>query len=84
MFSYIANTKKEQEEMLAVIGVDSIEELFSDIKPEHSPKSFNLPKGKSEFEVVEYFRKLALKNSSELIPLAAGTMTIMCRPLFPL
>ena len=72
MFSYIANTKKEQEEMLAVIGVDSIEELFSDIKPEHSPKSFNLPKGKSEFEVVEYFRKLALKNSSELIPFIGG------------
>ena len=72
MFSYIANTKKEQEEMLKIIGVNSIDDLFSDIKKEHSPKSFNLPDGKSEFEVVEYFKKLALKNSSELIPFIGG------------
>ncbi|MBU4334178.1 MAG: aminomethyl-transferring glycine dehydrogenase subunit GcvPA [Candidatus Omnitrophica bacterium] len=58
--------------MLKVIGVNSIDELFSDIKPEHSPKSFDLPDGKSEFEVVEYFKKLALKNSSELIFFIGG------------
>lgn len=58
--------------MLKVIGVNSIDDLFADIKKEHSPRSFNLPDGKSEFEVVEYFKKLALKNSSNLIPFIGG------------
>jgi len=69
---YIANTLKDVEEMLKVIGVSSIDGLFSDIQASHKPQSFNLPEGQSEFEVVEHFKKLARKNTSHLTPFIGG------------
>ncbi len=67
MNPYIANTDEEVKEMLGAIGVKDIDGLFADIKPHHRPKSFNIPKGKSEFEVLEHIHQLAAKNSSKLI-----------------
>ncbi|MBF0479554.1 MAG: aminomethyl-transferring glycine dehydrogenase subunit GcvPA [Candidatus Omnitrophica bacterium] len=58
--------------MLQKIGVKSIDDLFVDIKTQHRPKSFNLPQGKSEFEVLEYLKTLAAKNSSQLVPFIGG------------
>ncbi|MCA9407711.1 MAG: aminomethyl-transferring glycine dehydrogenase subunit GcvPA [Candidatus Omnitrophica bacterium] len=69
---YIANTPHEVAEMLKVIGVKSVDDLFTDIKPQHAPKSFDLPSGLSEFEVVEYLKKLAALNSSSLVPFLGG------------
>ena len=54
--------------MLKVIGAKSIDDLFSDIKPQYKPQSFNLPPGKSEFEVVQHLTRLAGKNAIDLIP----------------
>lgn len=68
MNPYIANTPDEILQMLKTIGVKSIDDLFSDIKPQHRPKSFNLPKGKSEFEVFQYLTRLADQNAVNLIP----------------
>lgn len=65
--NYVPHTKKDTQDMLNAIGVSSIEDLFKDIKPELRPKSFNIPEGKSEFEVMQYFKKLSLKNASGLI-----------------
>jgi len=65
--SFTPHTEAEVKEMLKIIGVASIDELFSDIKKELQPKSFNIPQGKSEFEVVEYFKKLSLKNATGLV-----------------
>ncbi len=62
MVPYIPHTNKEIEEMLVTIGVKSVDDLFADIKPHLAPKSFNLPSGQSEFEVVEYIKKLGAKN----------------------
>ena len=61
--SYIPHTPEELKQMLKVIGVSSVEELFKDIKPALRPKSFNLPEGKSEFEVKEYLQRLSQKNT---------------------
>ena len=58
--------------MLKTIGVKSIEDLFVDIKPQHRPKSFDLPEGKSEFEVMEHLNHLAKKNATDLIPFIGG------------
>jgi len=69
---YIPNTQKDVEAMLKVIGVKSIDDLCQDIKRHHAPKSFHLPEGKSEFEVVEYLKKVAAKNTSNLIPFVGG------------
>ena len=69
---YIANTPQEIDQMLERIGVSSIDEIFSDIKPQHACQSFNIPEGKSEFEVYEHIKKLASKNSSDLIQFIGG------------
>ena len=52
--------------MLSAIGVDSIDKLFKDIPKELRPKSFDIPEGKSEFEVIEYLRKLSQRNATYL------------------
>lgn len=70
--SYIANTDEQRREMLEVCGADSIENLFADIPQTLRPRSFNLPQGKSEPELVNYFEKLAKKNYSHLINFVGG------------
>ena len=50
--------------MLRVIGVKKIDDLFADIKPEHKPQSFDLPAGKSEYDVIRQIRELAQRNTS--------------------
>lgn len=72
MIPYIANTEKEVQEMLRVIGAKSIDSLFSDIHAEHKPKSFDLPDGCSEFDVISRLRSLAQKNKTDLIPFIGG------------
>ncbi len=67
MSDYIANTEKDTLEMLKAIGAGSIDELFSDILPHQKPKSFNLPEGRSEFEVYNHLKNLSKKNASNLI-----------------
>ena len=70
---YIPNTNKDRAEMLSSIGLKSIEELFKDIPGELKPKSFSLPSGKSELEVLQYFQKLAEKNNNKPVSfLGAG------------
>lgn len=72
LIPYIANTAEDIKQMLSVIGVESIDELFDDVKVQHRPQSFDLPKGQSEFEVLERIKALAGKNSSELISFLGG------------
>ena len=64
---YIPHTEEEKKLMLKELGLNSTDELFQDIPSSLRAKSFNLPEGKSEFEVVEYFKKLNQKNSAYLI-----------------
>ncbi len=59
---YTPHTKEDITAMLAVIGVDSVDELFRDIKPSYKPKSFKIPPGKSEQEVMSYFTRLSMCN----------------------
>ncbi|MFH1189187.1 MAG: aminomethyl-transferring glycine dehydrogenase subunit GcvPA, partial [Candidatus Omnitrophota bacterium] len=48
-------------------------DLFRDIPKALRPKSFDIPEGKSEFEVCRYIRKLSSKNATDLISfLGAG------------
>lgn len=72
MIPFIASTDKETREMLDVIGVSSIDDLFVDIKKEHKPKSFRLPKGISEYEVLKKLRQLSFRNISGLVPFLGG------------
>ncbi|MDP8253354.1 MAG: aminomethyl-transferring glycine dehydrogenase subunit GcvPA [Candidatus Kaelpia aquatica] len=65
--SFVPHSPVEVKSMLDSIGASSIDDLFSDIPKNLKPKSFNLPEGKSEFEVIEHFKKLSSKNATSLI-----------------
>ncbi|MDO8674509.1 MAG: aminomethyl-transferring glycine dehydrogenase subunit GcvPA [Candidatus Omnitrophota bacterium] len=72
MNPYITNTDAEVRQMLDIAGVPSIDGLFADIKPKHRPKSFDLPEGLSEYEVVRKVTGLSLKNNVHLVPFLGG------------
>jgi glycine dehydrogenase subunit 1 len=72
MNPYITNTPQEIEQMLGAIGVKNIDDLFADIKPAHRPKSFDLPQGLSEYEVMRRVTALSLKNNVHVVPFIGG------------
>ena len=63
---YTPHTEVEIKAMLKTIGVSSVEELFRDIKPSYRPKSFKIPEGKSELEILSHFKKLSSSNCSAI------------------
>lgn len=70
---FVPHTPDEVRAMLEVIGARSIEDLFAEIKPDMRPKTFDLPRGKSEMDVLGHMERLAAKNASSLVSfLGAG------------
>lgn len=63
---YCPHTPEEIQEMLAAIGVQSVEELFAPIPAELRCTTFNLPPGMSEFETYARLQQLAGDNSQNL------------------
>src|ERR1700742_2525124 len=65
MSRYTSATEADRQEMLAAIGVDSIDALFADV-PEgvRLGRALALPAGKPEQEVYAYLRDLASQNVS--------------------
>lgn len=53
--------------MLSTIGAPDIASLFKDIKDHQRPRSFDLPAGRSEFEVTRHLKNLAAKNAGDLV-----------------
>ncbi|NJD99092.1 aminomethyl-transferring glycine dehydrogenase subunit GcvPA [Thermococcus sp. LS1] len=71
---YLPNSA-HKDEMLKEIGFNSIEDLFSDV-PKGMVKEFNLPEGRSEYEVFLELNEVLSKNKTVLeMPsfLGAGT-----------
>ena len=65
MSSYVSATDAERAEMLAAIGVASIEELFADIpKALRLDRPLALERGQSEQEVYEELKAFAARNVS--------------------
>lgn len=60
--SYVPHTEHDRREMLATIGVGSIEELFADIPAALRNPSLALPPGQSELEVLTHLEQLAERN----------------------
>ncbi|MCH8296480.1 MAG: aminomethyl-transferring glycine dehydrogenase subunit GcvPA [Chloroflexi bacterium] len=65
---YIPNTTGEQAEMLASLGIDSIDQLFADIPAEFRNPTLDLPAPLSELEIQRELGGLAAKNR----PLGSG------------
>ncbi|MFW5712634.1 MAG: aminomethyl-transferring glycine dehydrogenase subunit GcvPA [Spirochaetota bacterium] len=73
MFPYLPHTDQEIKEMLADIGVDSIDQLFADIPEKIRHKGdLKLPKSQSELEVYTRLQALADKNRQAVSFLGAG------------
>lgn len=61
---YLPKSPTERKEMLAAIGVKSVEELFMSIPERYRLKGpLNLPGPMSEAEVIRYFQERAAENS---------------------
>ncbi len=69
---YTPHTEEEIKAMLKTVGVDSVEKLFKDIKPAYEPKSFKIPDGKSEPEILDHLKKLASANCATIVKFLGG------------
>lgn len=67
MFKYLPHTQEDIKQMLEVIGVNSLDDLFSEIPSNLLGKDLELPESLSELEIHKKFQSLAAKNK-ELIP----------------
>ncbi len=65
--NYTPHTDEEVKEMLTEIGIASVDELFSCIPQDLKPRSFDIPEGRSESEVVNHLRMLAARNFTSLV-----------------
>ena len=65
---YIPNTTGEQAEMLAALGIDSIDQLFADIPDQFRNPTLDLPAPLSELEIQRELGAMAAKNR----PLGSG------------
>jgi len=61
---YVPHTPEDIRRMLEVIGAPSVESLFAEIGPEMRPRSFDLPEGKSEMDVLAHMERLASRNAT--------------------
>ena len=61
---FTPHTPQEINEMLRVIGVNSIEELFEQVPANHRFPELDLPQGLSEMEVSSELREVASANAS--------------------
>lgn len=70
--SYCPNTPEDIRDMLAAIGVGSIDDLFKPIPAALRAQSFDLPAGMSEFEMLRRLRELAECTTSCITPFIGG------------
>ncbi len=60
---YVPHTEADRREMLAEIGVDSVEDLFSDVPEEVRFPELRLPPPLSEMEILRELREMAERNA---------------------
>jgi glycine dehydrogenase subunit 1 len=61
---YLPKSPAERQQMLAVVGGKSIDELFSSVPEQYRlKKALNLPGPLSEAEIIQYFKARAAENS---------------------
>ncbi|MEI6209383.1 MAG: aminomethyl-transferring glycine dehydrogenase subunit GcvPA [Desulfuromonadales bacterium] len=69
---YCPHTSREISEMLSVIGVTAVDDLFAAIPAELRAKTFNIPSGMSEFEAFDRMKAIAGENSSDMLNFIGG------------
>ncbi len=69
---FVPHTEQDREEMLAALGLESVEELFRDIPAPLRAESWDLPQPKSELEVIGHLEDLAGLNAHQLTCFLGG------------
>jgi glycine dehydrogenase subunit 1 len=69
---YCPHTPAEISEMLAAIGVSSVEQLFAPIPTALRAKTFNIPSGMSEFETIGRMQSIAAENDADILNFIGG------------
>jgi len=69
---YIANTEDQQKEMLAELGLSSVDELFADVPEALRCAGLDLPEGLPEQEVRRRVARLAAHNTRPLVSFLGG------------
>ena len=65
---YIPHTEEDIKNMLEVIGVNSVDDLYSDVPSEVIFRGeYDIPEGMSELELREWFKALGRKNRSLVV-----------------
>jgi glycine dehydrogenase subunit 1 len=70
--SFTPHTHEDRKEMLATLGVSSLQELFGDIPKSVLLERLNIPDGLSEQEVYDRLHALSHKNAHELTCFIGG------------
>jgi glycine dehydrogenase subunit 1 len=61
---FIPHTSSEREEMLKVIGIQRVEELFEDVPAQHRFPELDLPPAMTEMEIMSALREISSGNAS--------------------
>lgn len=70
---YLYNTPEQQREMLNVIGVDSIDQLLTQIPAElHMQRPLDLPAPMTELELEQHIGRMAQKNEADRVCFLGG------------
>lgn len=69
---FVPHTDPERAEMLAAIGVRSMESLFADIPATARLGGWEMPPGVSEYEVLTRLKKLSQRNRGDLVSFMGG------------
>ncbi|HEY5653093.1 MAG TPA: aminomethyl-transferring glycine dehydrogenase subunit GcvPA [Pontiella sp.] len=64
---FCATSEQDQAAMFQELGISDFDELFSAIPEELRSDELNIPEGLSEMEMMQHIRKVASKNSTDLI-----------------
>lgn len=72
MKNFLVHNNEVKAEMLEEIGLNSVEDLFSDIPQQARMKTLDLPKALSEMEVQREIKSLANKNKTNYISFMGG------------
>lgn len=73
MFKYLPHTEQDLKEMLEVIGVQNIDDLFLEIPESLKNLDLNVPKSHSELEIFKRFNDLSNKNQVLIPFVGAGS-----------
>ncbi len=64
---FCATSEQDQEAMFEFLGIDGFDDLFAAIPDELRAGELDIPEGLSEMEMMQHIRKVAAKNSTELV-----------------